>query len=294
MLEEFLALLSSATWFYLLVLGTLGLTVGSFLNVVIFRVPVMLENYWQQQAREYLSIEPAHSSEDKPPRKFNLATPRSTCPCCETPIKARHNIPLLSYLLLQGRCAYCSAPITIRYPLIELLCAVVTTIVGYELGVTPYVLAALCLSWYLIALTFIDLDHMLLPDNMTLPLMWGGIALALTGLGPISLVDSVAGAMVGYLILWSVFWAFKLLTGKDGMGYGDFKLLAALGAWLGWQQLPLIILLSSVIGAIVGIAMISMARSRRGKPIPFGPYLAGAGWISLLWGEQLTRIYLSV
>lgn len=265
----------------------LGLCVGSFLNVVIHRLPRMMEREWQAQCAE-LHGQPASTAEI-----YNLARPRSQCPHCGHRIGALENIPLLSYLLLRGRCRGCAQPISARYPLIELVTGLLSAAVVWHFGPTLQAAGALLLLWALIGLTFIDLDTQLLPDSITLPLLWLGLAFNLHGTFT-DLPTAVIGAMAGYLALWSVFWLFKLVTGKEGMGYGDFKLLAALGAWLGWQMLPAIILLSSVVGAVVGIVLIVFARHGRHIPIPFGPYLAAAGLIALFWGKTLTEHYLGL
>lgn len=263
----------------------LGLVVGSFLNVVIHRLPRMLERDWQAQCAE-LRDEPIA---DAPP--YNLVSPASTCPACGHRIRAWENIPLLSYLLLGGRCSACGAPISIRYPLVELLTGLLSLAVVWQLGPTAQALAGLFLLWGLVALTGIDLDTQLLPDQITLPLLWLGLLLNLNGLFT-DLPSAVIGAVAGYLALWSVYHAFRLLTGKEGMGFGDFKLLAMLGAWLGWQMLPQIVLVSSLVGAVAGIGMILLRGRDRSRPIPFGPYLAVAGFIALLWGPQLNAAYL--
>ncbi len=265
----------------------LGLLVGSFLNVVIHRLPKMMENEWRSQCLTLL--EP--NTEQKVATPFNLASPASRCPHCNHKIRAWENIPLISYLLLRGKCSSCQNPIAIRYPIIELVCAMMTAIVAWHFGAGWQALAAMVFSWSLIALTMIDFDHQLLPDNITLPLLWLGLLISLAGV----FVDSHAsliGAAAGYLVLWSVYWLFKLLTGKEGMGYGDFKLLAVLGAWMGWQLLPVIILLSSIVGAVVGITLILTRGRDRNIPIPFGPYLAAAGWITLIWGAEINQAYL--
>ncbi|PTD96793.1 prepilin peptidase [Pseudothauera lacus] len=269
------------------VAAVLGLFVGSFLNVVIHRLPRMMEREWQAQAAE-LRGEAAPSQE-----RFNLATPRSRCPHCGHLITAVENIPVVSYLILRGRCRHCSAPISGRYPVVELLSAALSGYAAWHFGFGLAALGALFFLWTMIALAFIDLDTQLLPDDLTLPLLWGGLLFNLAGTYT-DLSSAVIGAMAGYLALWSVYWLFKLLTGKEGMGYGDFKLLAAIGAWLGWQVLPLTILLSSLVGAAVGIALIVLARHGRNVPIPFGPYLAAAGVIALFWGEAITRHYLAI
>jgi leader peptidase (prepilin peptidase)/N-methyltransferase len=264
-----------------------GLFIGSFLNVVIHRLPKILEREWQAQAAD-LRGEPLP---DAP--RFNLATPRSRCPHCGHQISALENIPVISYLILRGKCRHCSAPIGCRYPAIEILTAALSGYVAWHFGWSWAAAGALLLVWFLIALTFIDLDTQLLPDNLTLPLIWLGLLFNIDGhFAPLE--QAVIGAVAGYLALWCVFWLFKLVTGKEGMGYGDFKLLAALGAWLGWPMLPLIILLSSLVGAICGILMIILARHGRQVPIPFGPYLAAAGVIALFWGEAINRHYLGL
>lgn len=270
---------------FALVLGILGLLVGSFLNVVVHRLPRMLEREWQAQCAELRGETPAAGE------PFDLARPRSRCPQCGQPIAAFDNIPVLSYLLLGGRCRACRAPIAWRYPLVELGAALLAAAAGWHFGAGVQALAACLLLWTLLALALIDLDTQLLPDCLTLPLLWAGLFFNLNGMF-VSLTQAVVGAMAGYLSLWSVYWLFKLLTGKEGMGHGDFKLLAALGAWLGWSMLPAIILISSVLGALVGISLIALARHGRNVPIPFGPYLALAGMLALFWGEPLTRLYL--
>ena len=275
-------------WLYFSLVFLFSLMIGSFLNVVIHRLPIMLEREWQAEYRSYF----APDEEAVAPTRYNLMVPRSACPHCGHAITALENIPLLSWLWLKGRCRDCQAPISARYPLVELLTALLSLAVAMVIPPDWGTLAALLLTWVLVALTFIDLDKMLLPDQLTLPLLWGGLLFNLAG-GFVPLADAVIGAMAGYLVLWSLYWAFKLLTGKEGMGYGDFKLLAALGAWLGWQALPIILLLSSLVGAVIGISLIALRRHHQGKPIPFGPYLAIAGWIALLWGDTITNWYLS-
>ncbi len=251
-----------------------GLLVGSFLNVVIHRVPIMLEADWAAQAAEMRGEElPAQPA-------FNLMTPRSRCPHCGHQITALENIPVLSWLVLRGKCRGCGAPISARYPIVELITGLLSVLAIWQLGFTAAGLGAVLLGFFLVALTGIDLDTQLLPDNMTLPLLWIGLIFNLWGTY-VSLQAAVIGAIAGYLILWSIYWLFKLATGKEGMGYGDFKLLAALGAWFGWQSLPAIVLLSSLVGSVVGIALILFARHGREVPIPFGPYLAGAGLLAL-------------
>ena len=273
-----------ATW---LVSGIVGLCIGSFLNVVIHRLPKMLDRGWREQCAE-LSGEP-------PPElaPYNLVTPRSQCPACGHRITAFENIPVLSFLFLRGRCSACAAPISARYPTVELLTGALTIAAVLRFGVTPTAAAACLLIWSLIALTFIDFDTQLLPDSITLPLLWGGLLANLAGLVPgVSLRDAVVGAIAGYVSLWTIYWLFKLIRGKEGMGYGDFKLLAALGAWLGWQMLPLIVLLSSFVGAIIGIGLVVFKGRDHQIPLAFGPYLAIAGVIALFFGRSLISLYL--
>lgn len=263
----------------------LGLFVGSFLNVVIHRLPKMMERDWQVQAAE-LRGEPVPHIEH-----FNLATPRSRCPHCGHLITAIENIPLISYLALRGRCGHCGAGIGKRYPIVEVFSALLSGYAAWHFGFGLAAMAALLFIWTMLALAFIDIDTQLLPDDLTLPLLWLGLLFNLDDTFT-DLSSAVIGAMAGYLVLWAVYWLFKLATGKEGMGYGDFKLLAAIGAWLGWQILPLTLLLSSLVGALVGIALIVFAHHGRNVPIPFGPYLAAAGVIALFWGEALTSHYL--
>ena len=272
----------------------LGLLVGSFLNVVILRTPVMLERRWRSECAE---LDGRTLPEEAP---FNLIRPRSCCPGCKAPIKALQNIPVLSYLLLRGRCAGCGRSIGLRYPAFELATGLASAVVAWKFGYGPACAAALVLTWFLVALTGIDLDTQLLPDSLTLPLLWLGILVSLVlpavpgATLPVDLRSSVIGAIAGYLSLWSVYQGFRLLTGKEGMGYGDFKLLAALGAWLGWQMLLPIVLGAAGVGAVVGIAMILLRRHDRGVPIAFGPFLAAAGWLMLLVGHELVDSYLSL
>ncbi|MCX7147891.1 MAG: A24 family peptidase [Rhodocyclales bacterium] len=270
---------------FALAAGLLGLMVGSFLNVVIHRLPIMMERDWAAQCAELRG--------ETPPvvEPLSLARPRSRCPQCGHPISALENIPVISWLLLRGRCKGCTTPISFRYPLVEALTGLLFALVAWHFGFTAAGLGALVFIAALIALTGIDFDTQLLPDDITLPLLWLGLALNAFSVYT-DLKSAVIGAIAGYLSLWCVYWVFKLFTGKEGMGYGDFKLLAALGAWLGWQMLPLAILLSSFVGAVVGIALMAFARHGRNVPIPFGPYLAAAGAIALIWGKPLTRAYL--
>ena len=264
----------------------LGLLVGSFLNVLIYRLPLMMQRDWQQQAREVLAL-PAEAEQGT----FNLVLPHSSCPQCGHRIRPWENVPLLSYLWLRGKCAGCQAAISKRYPLVELACAVLSGYVAWHFGFGWQAAGMLLLSWGLLAMSLIDCDHQLLPDVLVLPLLWLGLIANHFGLFT-SLDDALWGAVVGYLSLWSVYWLFKLVTGKEGMGYGDFKLLAMLGAWGGWQVLPLTILLSSLVGAVLGVIMLRLRNQQSSTPIPFGPYLAIAGWIALLWGDQITGTYL--
>lgn len=264
-----------------------SLCVGSFLNVVIYRLPKMMEQSWQQEYQEYFHPDAAQT----PPAKFNLATPRSRCPHCSTQLSALDNIPLLSWFTLGGKCRYCKAPISARYPAVELLTALLSTVVIWQTGATGLGALMLLLTWSLVALTFIDIDKMLLPDQITLPLLWLVLAASALGVG-VAPQQAIIGAACGYLSLWSVYWAFKLLTGKEGMGYGDFKLMAIFGALLGWQLLPLIILLSSLVGAVIGSIMLALQKKQQSTAIPFGPYIAAAGWIAMLWGAQISDAYL--
>jgi leader peptidase (prepilin peptidase) / N-methyltransferase len=281
-----------ATWLML------GLVVGSFLNVVIYRLPIMLERQWREQCAEVTGAAAATVPATLPER-FNLVIPRSSCPVCRTPIPALHNIPLLSWALLRGRCAHCGASISARYPLVEALGGLLFALVAWRFGFGWPALAAVVLTAFLMALTFIDLDRQLLPDSLTLPLMWLGLLFSLFGLQPgspvpVDLRSSLIGAIAGYLSLWSVYHLFRLVTGQEGMGYGDFKLFAALGAWLGWQMLFATILIAASVGAIVGLTLIAIRRHHRAAPIPFGPFLAAAGWLMLMWGQPLVSSYLGL
>lgn len=262
-----------------------GLVVGSFLNVVIYRLPLQLQAAWRRDSRDFLGLEP----EQTPP--LNLAFPASHCPHCRQKIRPWQNIPVISYLVLRGKCRHCQAPIALQYPLVELAAALLAVAAISHFGPTPQGWLAVLLSWALLTLTAIDIRHQLLPDIITLPLLWLGLLANSQGLFT-DLHSAVIGAAAGYLVLWSVFWAFKLVTGKEGMGHGDFKLLAALGAWLGWQLLPLVVLLSSLVGALIGIAAIVIAGRDRHLPMAFGPYLAIAGWIALIWGWLIVDLYL--
>ncbi len=266
----------------------LGLIVGSFLNVVIYRLPVMMQREWKHDCLEFLE-QPAQPESEK----FNLAVPRSRCGQCGHPITALENIPLVSYLYLKGKCSNCKTSISIQYPLIELFTGFISLVIAWHFGVSFQTIAALILSWCLIAASAIDIGHKLLPDNITLPLLWLGILLAFFNIF-VDLESSVIGVMAGYMSLWSVFIVFKLITGKEGMGYGDFKLLAVLGAWTGWKMIFVIILTSSLVGAVIGISMILLKVNQRETQIPFGPYLAAAGWVALLWGPQMSEFYFSL
>lgn len=277
---------SSNAGIYMITVAVLGLLVGSFLNVVVYRLPKMLMRDWRRQAREVLDMPEKQDTE-----AFNLMLPNSNCPNCGHEIKPWENIPLLSWLFLRGKCSGCKQGISLRYPLVELACGVLSGVVAWQFGVSWEALAMLLLTWGLLAMSLIDADHYILPDVLVLPLLWLGLILNSFAVF-VSLPDALWGAAIGYMSLWSVFWLFKLLTGKDGMGYGDFKLLAMLGAWGGWQVLPLTILLSSVVGAVLGVIILRLQRSSYSKPIPFGPYLALAGWIALIWGDAITSRYL--
>jgi leader peptidase (prepilin peptidase)/N-methyltransferase len=272
---------------FILATVLLGLIVGSFLNVVIYRLPRMLEKAWRQECEAFLELKP--SEQEQP--AFNLLIPRSRCPHCAHVIAAHENIPIISYLWLRGRCARCKAPISPRYPVIEALTALVSALVAWKFGPTWQTAFALPLSWSLICLSAIDIEHQLLPDVITLPLLWLGLFLSLFNVFADS-ESSILGAVAGYLSLWLVYQMFRILTGREGMGHGDFKLLGLFGAWLGWQLLPIVVLFSSLVGAIVGILMILLFRHERTVPIPFGPYLAAAGFIALLWGDEITVQYL--
>lgn len=276
--------------FFLGTVFTLGLLVGSFLNVVVYRLPLMMEHDWKEQCCELLELDSTNNESDN--QKFNLVTPRSRCPSCEHQIKAIENIPVLSYLFLKGKCRQCKKNISIRYPIIELISAITASVVAFYFGVTLQTLFAVLLTWALIALTMIDFDHQLLPDDITLPFLWLGIGINLFNVFT-DINSSVLGAIFGYGILWFVYITFKIVTGKEGMGHGDFKLLATLGAWFGWQSLPIIIILSSVVGALVGISLILFKSHGRNTQIPFGPYLAVAGLVYMLWGPYLMSVYLN-
>jgi leader peptidase (prepilin peptidase)/N-methyltransferase len=305
-MTDLIELLASSPAYFVGTCLVFGLLIGSFLNVVIYRVPVILERQWREQCAEL--AQPASSCESaagpelttakqtQPP--FNLVVPRSACPACKAPITALQNIPVLSYLFLRGRCANCGVRISPRYPAVEALTGLLSATVAWKFGFGASTLLAIAFTWFLIALTFIDIDHQLLPDNLTLPLLWLGLVLSLWApLGgaapvPVDPRSSIIGAVAGYLSLWSVYHLFRLLTGKEGMGYGDFKLFAALGAWLGWKMLLPIILIAAAVGAVVGIAILALRGQQRSTPIAFGPFLAAAGWLMLMFGQELLAGYL--
>ncbi len=278
--------------------GLLGLLVGSFLNVVIYRLPLMLQREWRSQCLEYLQVDPKKVKTADPVaghETFNLLKPDSHCPVCQKPVRPWQNIPVLSYLLLGGRCSQCQTKIHWRYPVVEILTALLSALVAWQFGATWACFAALAFTWSLVSLTVIDIDHQLLPDNITLPLLWLGLLLSVTGFGTgVTPADALLGASIGYLSLWSIYWVFKLLTGREGMGYGDFKLLAAIGAWLGWQQLLTVIILSSLTGAVIGITLAVIAGRDKNIPMSFGPYLAVAGFIALIWGDAISNTYISM
>jgi leader peptidase (prepilin peptidase)/N-methyltransferase len=289
-MDAIFQLMADSPVFFLSIVFIVSLMVGSFLNVVIYRLPIMMERAWQAEYQSYFSCV-AKTPEAKPePEPFNLIKPDSTCPHCQHKIRAWENIPLLSWLYLKGKCSQCKKPISIRYPLVELATGLASLWVAWHFGYSPSAFWAVLFTWLLIALIFIDLDKMLLPDQLTLPLLWLGLLFSLSN-PVVSSGDAIIGAVAGYLSLWSVYWVFKLLTGKEGMGYGDFKLLAALGAWVGWQFLPIVILLSSFVGAVIGITMLTLQGKDKGQAIPFGPYLAIAGWITLLYGDWIAGQY---
>lgn len=289
---DIITVMQSHLWFYLLTVGLVSVCVGSFLNVVIYRIPKMMQREWQTECRILLAEE-LKTAEKSPSEVFNLIKPNSTCPKCKTAIKPWQNIPVISWLLLKGKCASCQNPISVRYPIIEMLTALLSLVIAINLGASDLALLYIAITWVLVALTFIDIDHMLLPDQLTLPLVWLALIASVFGITAVSPEEAIIGAACGYLSLWSVFWLFKLITGKEGMGYGDFKLLAVFGALLGWQSLLTIILLSSVVGAVMGIILLSIQGKDKATPIPFGPYLAIAGWVTLLWGEHIQHYYFN-
>jgi leader peptidase (prepilin peptidase) / N-methyltransferase len=300
MLDDLAAIYSSELAVFAGSVFVIGLIIGSFLNVVIYRLPLMLERQWKSQAAEVLAAGNSVALQDSTPaERLTLSSPRSACPHCKTPIAAWQNVPVISWLLLRGRCASCKNRISLRYPAVELASGLLSAWVAWHFGYGYAAACALVITWTLIALTGIDIDQQLLPDSLTLTLMWAGL-LAAVVIGssgptlPVTPRDSLIGAASGYLSLWLVFHAFRLITGKEGMGYGDFKLFAAIGAWLGWKMLPLVILLSAAAGAILGILMIIVRSRDRSEPMPFGPYLAAAGWIAMMYGDSLMETYLRI
>lgn len=301
-MTELISVFSQTPWLFITLSFIFAAVIGSFLNVVTHRMPIMMKREWQQECNHYLSeYKPEVFNKSKQlleqpvdpfPEKYNLVVPGSACPQCKTNIKAIHNLPILGWLMLKGKCSACGTSISARYPIVELVTGCLIAFLAWHFGPRLEFALSSLLTFCLIALTGIDLDEMLLPDQITLPLLWLGLIINFNGVFT-SLPDALIGAVAGYLSLWSVFWLFKLLTGKEGMGYGDFKLLAVFGAWLGWQVLPVIILLSSLVGAVVGIALIVVKKLNQGNPIPFGPYIAAAGWIAMIWGENIINWYIS-
>ncbi|WP_428310415.1 prepilin peptidase [Hydrocarboniphaga sp.] len=280
--------LHSSPTLLLIVITILGLLIGSFLNVVAYRLPLRIEQDFRNACRDSFGA-PAEIPGEK---LVSLIRPGSQCPHCHTPIKPWHNLPVVGWLMLRGKCAACAAPISVQYPIVEAVTGLMSAVCAVHFGATPQLLAALVLTWSLIALTVTDLRTMYLPDDLTLPLLWTGLVISLWGVFATP-AEAILGAALGYGLLWGVFHLFRLATGKEGMGYGDFKLLAALGAWLGWQALPQIVLLSALVGAAVGVALIVSRRAEWSSRIPFGPYIAGAGWIALIWGERINHAYLA-
>jgi len=295
--SEIISLFELNPFSFYLVVALFSLIVGSFLNVVIYRFPKMMEQGWYQECREFLADELKAPKKDKKTNEvaaeLTLSKPSSSCPNCQHQIRFYENIPIISWLFLGGKCSQCKSKISKRYPMIELVTAMLSVAVAYLYGVTAISLFIILLTWALICLTMIDYDHMLLPDQITLPFLWLGLLININGL-IVPLDQAVIGAVVGYMSLYSIFWLFKLVTGKEGMGHGDFKLVALFGAWMGWQLLPLLILMASAVGAIVGISLMIFKNHQREQAIPFGPYLAVAGWISLLWGEGIWHWYLNL
>jgi len=285
-MSELIALIQQNSTIYIIVASLLGLLVGSFLNVVIHRLPIMMEMDWREQCASLTS-----TGNTEKTTKYNLITPRSACPHCQKSIAAWHNIPIISFLMLGGRCKECKASISWRYPAVESMSALLVGLAAYKFGFSLNTLAASTFVLAILTLTFIDLDTQLLPDDITLPLLWLGLLFNLNG-GFTNIQSAIVGAAAGYLVLWSLYWLFKLITGKDGMGYGDFKMLAAIGAWFGWTMLPAVILLSSIAGSIIGIGLMAFAKKGRNTAIPFGPYLALGGIAALFWGHQLSHLYL--
>ena len=290
-MSDIITLMTNSPAYFYAIVVVFSLLIGSFLNVVIYRLPKMLEQGWKSECREFLADElakPIQTNESP----ITLSTPSSSCPKCQHKIRFYENIPVISWLFLRGKCSQCKAKISLRYPLVELTTAILSVIIAAHYGVTFTTLMLLVLTWGLVCLTLIDVDHMLLPDQITLPLLWLGLLVNING-AIVPLNDAVIGAVVGYMSLFSIFWLFKLITGKEGMGHGDFKLVALFGAWIGWQLLPLLILMASAVGAIIGISLMVFKNHQREQAIPFGPYLAIAGWITLLWGNGIWSWYLS-
>jgi leader peptidase (prepilin peptidase)/N-methyltransferase len=288
-MQVIIQLMADSSIFFISVVFVVSLMVGSFLNVVIYRLPIMMERSWKNEYQGYFEPEKSILAKQD---TFNLVKPDSTCPSCQHKIRAWENIPLISWLALKGKCSQCKNPISVRYPLVELITGLLSASLAWHFGFGAAALTGVVFTWLLVAMIFIDLDKMLLPDQLTLPLLWLGLIFSLNNTF-VSSQDAIIGAAAGYLSLWSLYWGFKLLTGKEGMGYGDFKLLAALGAWVGWQHLPIVILLSSFVGATVGISMLVIQGKDKGQAIPFGPYLATAGWITLLYGDWIGQQYLN-
>lgn len=286
-MPDMLVLLAESPAFFLTFVFIVSLMVGSFLNVVIYRLPIMMEKSWKQEYTSYFHPE---KIDEQNGETFNLVKPDSTCPKCQHKIRAWENIPVISWLWLKGKCSSCKTAISVRYPIVELVTALLSLMIAWHFGFGWQAFSGIALTWLLVAMTMIDLDKMLLPDQLTLPLLWLGLLVNTQSVFATP-TDAIIGAAAGYLSLWSLYWAFKLLTGKEGMGYGDFKLLAALGAWLGWQNLPIIVLLSSFVGAIIGIIYLSIKGKDKGQAIPFGPYLAIAGWITFLYGDWIAQQY---
>lgn len=290
-MNDFISLLTNSPTYFYGITFIFSLLIGSFLNVVIYRLPKILEQGWTEECREFLADEIVKPNK-RIEQKITLSSPSSSCPSCQHKIRFYENIPLVSWLFLRGKCSQCKSAISIRYPLIELTTALLSLVIAAHFGPTLLTLSLLVLTWGLVCLTLIDFDHMLLPDQITLPLLWLGLLININGaLVPLS--DAVIGAVIGYMSLYSIFWLFKLLTGKEGMGHGDFKLVALFGAWIGWQLLPVLILMASAVGAIIGVALMLLKGHKREQAIPFGPYLAIAGWITLIWGNSIWNWYLS-
>jgi len=285
-MPELITLIQQNSTIFIILASLLGLVIGSFLNVVIHRLPIMMEMDWRDQCASLGGIDKTVKA-----KKYNLITPRSSCPHCQKAIAAWHNIPIISFLMLGGRCKECKASISWRYPAVESMSALLVGLAAYKFGFSLNMLAASAFVLALLSLTFIDLDTQLLPDDITLPLLWLGLLFNLNG-GFTDIQSAIVGSAAGYLVLWSVYWLFKLITGKEGMGYGDFKMLAAIGAWFGWMMLPAVILLSSIAGSIIGIGLMAFAKKGRNTVIPFGPYLALGGIAALFWGNQLSHLYL--